>query len=106
VYLAFALVDTREWLIAVFLVYGLYYGLQDGAERAWVSLLVPAELRGTAFGYFHGVIGLTALPASLMFGLLLQSLGAPIAFLSGAALAGLAALLLLAVPRAAPAPAR
>jgi predicted MFS family arabinose efflux permease len=99
VYLAFAAVETREWLIAVFLIYGLYYGLTDAARHTWVSLLVPADLRGTAFGYFHGVIGLTALPASLLFGLLLQAFGAPVAFLSGALLAALASVLLLSVPR-------
>jgi hypothetical protein len=99
VYLAFALVETREWLIAVFLIYGLYYGLTEAAERAWVSLLVPAEVRGSAFGYFHGVVGLAALPASLGFGLLLQAFGAPVAFLSGSLLAALASVLLLSVPR-------
>ncbi len=99
VYLAFAMVETREWLIAVFLVYGLYYGLTDAAEHTWVSLLVPADLRGTAFGYFHGVVGLTALPASLMFGLLLEAFGTPVAFISGALLAGAASAMLLAVPR-------
>jgi MFS family permease len=99
VYLAFAMVNTREWLIAVFLIYGLYYGLTEAAERAWVSVLVPAELRGTAFGYFHGIVGLAVLPASVVFGLLLQYLGAPVAFLSGAALAGVASLMLAAVPR-------
>jgi MFS family permease len=101
-YLAFALVDSPAWLIAVFLLYGLYYGLTEAAQRTWVSFLVPAHLRGSAFGWFHGVEGLAALPASLGFGLLLHYFGVPAAFLSGAALAGAACLLLLTVPRATP----
>lgn len=98
-YAAFALVDSSAALVAVFLAYGLFYGLAESAERAWVSFLVPAHLRGSAFGGFHGVVGLTALPASLGFGLLMHTLGAPVAFLAGATLAGAACLLLLTVPR-------
>jgi MFS family permease len=104
VYLAFALVSSRAAMIATFLAYGLYYGLTEPVERAWVADLAPPHLRGTAFGLYHGVIGLAALPASVLFGLLWQRLGAPVAFLTGASLALAATVLLTLVPRDAPRP--
>ncbi|MBU2549403.1 MAG: MFS transporter [Proteobacteria bacterium] len=100
VYLAFALVDGRGGLITVFLLYGLYFGLTEPSEKAWVVDLVPASVRGTAFGYYHGAIGLAALPASLIFGLLWHFLGAATAFIAGAALAASAVVPLLLMGRA------
>ncbi len=94
VYLAFALVGQAAILIAVFLAYGVYFGLTEPAEKAWVAELAPAEMRGTAFGAYHGAVGLAALPASAAFGVLWHSFGAPAAFLTGAALAGIAAAML------------
>jgi MFS family permease len=98
VYLAFAWVDSAPAAVVVFLLYGLYFGLTEPVEKAWVADLVPTGLRGTAFGYYNGAVGLAALPASLLFGLLWRLFGAAAAFGTGAALAGLAALLLAVVP--------
>lgn len=95
VYLGFALAASRSGLILVFLAYGIYFGLTEPAEKAWVVDLTPEALRGTAFGYYHGVIGFGALPASLLFGLLWHAWGASTAFLTGAALAAAAAAVLL-----------
>lgn len=94
IYLTFGWLNSALWLIAVFLAYGIYFGLVEPAERAWVASLVPPHLRGTAFGWYHCAIGLAALPASVVFGLLWQQWGAAVAFSAGAALATLAALLL------------
>jgi len=97
VYLGFAVCSEATPQIALFIVYGIYFGLTEPAEKAWVSRLVPDRLRGTAFGYYNGVIGLGALPASLFFGYMWQSAGAPAAFTAGAALALLATVLLVKV---------
>ncbi|MGZ6028737.1 MAG: MFS transporter [Myxococcaceae bacterium] len=98
IYLAFGVAQSRNAVIAIFLLYGLYYGLTEPVERAWVADLVPERLRGTAFGLYHGVIGLAALPASVLFGVLWQRFGAPVAFLTGAVLAAAAAVLLFLAP--------
>jgi MFS family permease len=98
VYLAFALVTQREWAIAVFLAYGLFYGLCEPSEKALVGDLAPHSLRGTAFGYYHLVAGMGALPASLLFGFIGSHWGYPAAFGTGAAWAGLASLLLALIP--------
>jgi len=76
-------------------VYGIYYGLTEGALKAMVAdYTVPAQ-RATAFGVFHGALGLAALPASLVFGVAWAQLGPQAAFAIGAGLALLAALGLL-----------
>jgi MFS family permease len=94
-YLLFGLAGSAWQIWAIFLFYGLYYGCVEGTERALVSDLVGAELRGTAFGIFHSTIGIAALPASVLFGWVWQRSGHPLpAFLMGAALAGLAAIVL------------
>ena len=97
VYLGFAFASAtwHAWLL--FIVYGLYFGMTEGVEKALVADLVPARVRGAAFGWYNLTIGLAALPASLLFGGLWQRYGAPAAFLTGAALALVAALGLMLV---------
>jgi MFS family permease len=81
-----ALVEQPETVIALFLAYGLVYGLVEPAERAWVAQLVPADLRGTAFGYYQGIVGAASLPAGLCFGWVWGEFGFASAFLLGAGL--------------------
>jgi MFS family permease len=96
VYLAFGLAHTAWQAWALFCVYGLYFGLTEGAERALVADLVPPERRGTAFGWYNLAVGIGALPASLMFGFVWDHYGPATAFLMGATLALIAAVGLLA----------
>ena len=94
-YAAFSIVRGPAATVAVFLLYGLYAAACEGAERAMVADFVPSDRRGTAFGWFHLVTGICALPASVLFGLLWNAYGAPAAFGVSAVLALLAAALLL-----------
>jgi MFS family permease len=91
VYLGFAAASTEWHAWGLFAVYGIYFGLTEGVEKALVADLVPAARRGTAFGWYNLTIGLAAFPASLLFGAVWQAFGAPVAFIMGAALAVLAA---------------
>jgi MFS family permease len=87
VYFGFARA-TAEWHAwALFAVYGLFFGLTEGSERALVADMVSLERRGTAFGWYNLAIGLGALPASLLFGFVWDRAGAPSAFIMGASLA-------------------
>lgn len=97
VYAGFAVVGRAWQAWALFLVYGLYFGLTEGVEKALVADLTPVEARASAFGAYHTAIGITALPASLLTGWLWQAFGAGVAFGTGAALAALAAILLWAL---------
>jgi len=94
VYAGFAFVEAPAALVAIFLAYGIYFGLTEGVEKAWIADLAPAALRGTAFGYYNAVIGIGALLASLIFGLIWTRVAAEAAFLTGASLAVVATLLL------------
>jgi len=97
VYLGFAL-STSVWHICLlFACYGIYYGIVEGAAKAFVADLVPAERRGTAYGYYQGVVGLTLLPASLLAGWLWDAVNPSATFYLGAGLASLAMLGLLAL---------
>ena len=98
-YALIAFVKTPLALLVVLAVYSVHAALSEGAERALVADLVPPESRGRAFGWFHGAVGLAALPASAGFGLLWTWFGSRTAFLAGAGVALLAAgLLVVAVP--------
>jgi MFS family permease len=94
VYGAFAVTDSAPMLVIVFLVYGLYFGLTEGVEKAWVADLAPADGRGNAFGIYNAVIGVGALAASLLFGFVWTHLSPPAAFYTGAAFATAATALL------------
>jgi MFS family permease len=98
IYGGLALAESQAAIVALVLVYGLYHGLTEGAEKALVAELAPPEQRGTWFGWFHLTVGLLALPASLLFGWIWQTWSSAAAFGSGAALA-FAAVLLLALLR-------
>lgn len=87
IHVSFSQVTGATGIAVLFVVYGAYHGLSEGAERALVAGLVPAEHRGTAFGWYHLVTGLLALPAGLLFGGIWTELGAPAAFLTSATLA-------------------
>lgn len=101
VYFAFGRATTTWQAWTLFLAYGVYFGLTEGTERAMVADLVRRERRGTAFGWYNLAIGLGALPASLLFGVLWDRFGPAMAFDVGAGLAVAAAVVLLGV-RAAP----
>ncbi|HEY3489041.1 MAG TPA: MFS transporter [Candidatus Deferrimicrobiaceae bacterium] len=105
-YAAWGFAEGPAWMVALFLVYALYSAATEGAERALVADFVPQSLRGTAFGWFHLAVGISALPASVLFGALYAWRGAPTAFLTAAALALLSSVLLLALKTPRPGDAR
>jgi MFS family permease len=100
VYLLFAEATAAWHAWALFVVYGVHFGLTEGAEKALVADLAPADRRGTAFGWYNLAIGVGALPASVLFGVLWDRFGAATAFRTGAALALAAAVgLVVMLPR-------
>jgi len=97
--LGFAIASTLMPLLLLFALYGIFMAIYEPVQRAYVSDLSLAESRATALGAYHTAIGLAALPASVIAGLLWNSLGAQAAFLYGSAIALLSALLLVALIR-------
>ena len=90
VYLGFALASSLWQVWLLFAVYGIYYGVVEGVARAFVADLVPEGKRGTAYGLYHGVVGLALLLASLIAGWLWDTVNPSAPFFFGAGLAFLA----------------
>jgi MFS family permease len=88
---------TAAWHAwGLFVVYGIFYGLTEPVEKALIKDLVHQDQRGRAYGAYNFIVGITALPAGLLAGSLWRAFGAMVALSAGAALAGIASLLLLA----------
>lgn len=104
IYGLFATVQSEWSYWVLFLLYGVYYGLTEGAEKALVAELTPKEARGGAYGIYHATVGLAALPASALFGVFWSAVGPRIAFGIGATLAACAACSLALLLRRRPAP--
>ena len=79
--------------------WGLHMGFTQGLLATLVADTSPPELRGTAFGMFNLVTGGALLAASVIAGVLWDTIGAHGTFLSGAALASVALLGLFALRR-------
>lgn len=91
VYLALGSAGAEWQVWALFALYGVYFGLTEGVEKALIADLVPASRRGAAFGWFNLAIAVGALPASVLFGMVWDAHGAQAAFGMGASFAFLAA---------------
>ncbi len=100
IYFGFALAQQAWQVWLLYISYGLYFGLAFGTANAMVADLIPENMRGTAYGTYHAVIGLLAFPSSLIAGILWEGIGSwggfgPSApFLFGGSLALIAALLM------------
>jgi MFS family permease len=102
VYAGFGAASVQWHAWALFGLYGIYFGLTEGVEKALVADFAPAHLRGSAFGLYHLMVGIGALPASLLFGVVWQKLGPAAAFGTGAGLA-LTACIMMSLLRVKPA---
>jgi MFS family permease len=97
VYAGFAFAGSAWQTWTLFLIYGVYFGLSEGAEKALVADLVPPKKRGTAFGFYNLAFSITVFPASIVFGAIWTTFGAQTAFLCSAFVSICAAVLLLMV---------
>jgi MFS family permease len=93
-YLGFGFANARWQILVLFVAYALYHGLAEGAERAIIADLAESGARGRAFGLYHGLIGVAALPAGLATGWIWDRMGARWALGLNAACAAVAALVL------------
>jgi MFS family permease len=99
VYAGFAFATNKASLWILFLIYGIYFGLVEGAEKALVADLVRPEQRGTAYGLYNLAFGITVFPASLLMGMIWDWKGPATAFLISAFMGATAAALLLILVR-------
>ncbi|HKP45267.1 MAG TPA: MFS transporter [Pyrinomonadaceae bacterium] len=102
VYAGFAFVSSPGTVWVLFIVYGIYFGFAEGAEKALVADLVLPQQRGTAYGLYNLAFGITVLPASLLMGGLWNWRGPETAFIISALLGMMSAALLLVLVRTRP----
>jgi MFS family permease len=85
--IALMLTSTMYGVLFCFLMYGVFFALIDGVQRAFVVDLAPEHMKGTALGTFHTAIGLVALPGGYVAGLLWDKIGPKATFSFGLVLA-------------------
>jgi MFS family permease len=96
VYSGLGLASATWQVWALFVVYGIFYGLTEPVEKALVKDLARADQRGRAYGAYNFIVGVTVLPAGLITGWLWRTMGPALALGLSSALATAAALALLA----------
>lgn len=96
VYLGFGLLTGPLAVWPLFVLYGFYYTLTQGSQKALAADMAHPERRGMEMGAFHLLVGISALPASLLAGVLYERVSPAAPFLLSAGVAFTAALLLLA----------
>lgn len=94
VYLGFAVVTSKLTLVIVFILYGFYTAMVAGVERAFIAEIAPLDMKGTMLGLHSTLVGIALLPASVIAGVLWNSIGSFAPFAFGAMLSILAAVLL------------
>ena len=84
-------------ILLFFIIYGIFFAMIDGVQRAFVVDLAPKHLKATALGTFHTTIGLVALPGGLIAGLLWDKISPEATFIFGFVLAIISLLLFVFV---------
>ena len=84
-------------ILIFFVIYGIFYALIDGAQRAFVVDLARENLRATALGTFHTAIGIAALPGGYIAGMLWDKINPETTFLYGFILSVLSTILFIFV---------
>ena len=95
VYYFFGRFNSINVFIFLFMLYGFYSALTDGSQKAMISDIVSKDLKGTGFGIYHAVLGITLLPASLIAGLLYDKVNSNAPFYFGSVMALIATTLMI-----------
>ena len=95
VYYFFGRFNSINVFIFLFMLYGFYSALTDGSQKAMISDIVSKDLKGTGFGIYHAVHGITLLPASLIAGLLYDKVNSNAPFYFGSIMALIATILMI-----------
>jgi len=95
VYFFFGKYKNINIFLFLFILYGLYSALTDSSQKAMISDIVSKDLKGTGYGLYHAVLGITLLPASLIAGILYDNVNSDAPFYFGAVMALLATILMI-----------
>lgn len=92
IFAAVAVASSPVHMWILFPLYGVYKGMSEGTQRAYLATLAPVGRKATAFGIYHMVVGLGLLPASIIAGVLWDRWGPEAAFFYGSLLAAVSAI--------------
>lgn len=92
-YYGFAVAQNAAAIWSLFGLYGLFMGLTEGIQKAFLATIIPPDFKATAFGVYAAAVGLAMFPASLIAGWLWDHVSPAATFFFGAATASLSALL-------------
>jgi MFS family permease len=95
VYYGFAAAESTAAVWVLFGLYGIFMGLTEGVQKAFLATIIPSDFKATAFGIYNTAVGLAMLPASLIGGLLWDRVSPAATFYYGSATAAVAALLFI-----------
>ncbi len=97
IYWGFASASEQKHIWGLFLLYGVFMGLTEGIQKAFLATIIPAEFKATAYGIFNMFVGLAILPASVIGGYLWDKFGPQATFYYGMFTAFISALIFLIV---------
>lgn len=95
VYYLFGKFSNINLFLLLFILYGVYSALTDGSQKAIISDIVGSEMKGTGYGIYYAVLGITLLPASLIAGILYDKVSSNAPFYFGSAMALSATVLMI-----------
>ena len=95
VYYGFAVAGSAQAVWLLFALYGIFMGLTEGIQKAFLATIIPADFKATAFGVYATCTGVAIFPASLIGGWLWEAVSPAATFYFGAATAAASALLFL-----------
>jgi len=96
VYYGFAVTEDSRGIWGLFVLYGIFMGLTEGIQKAYLATIIPLDFKATAFGVYNTVVGLATLPASIIGGWLWDAFSSSATFYFGSAMAAVAAVLFVA----------
>lgn len=94
-YFGFAVADSAASIWILFGLYGVFMGLTEGIQKGFLATIIPPDFKATAFGVYATFVGLAALPASLIGGILWDRISPAATFYFGSATATVAAVLFM-----------
>jgi MFS family permease len=92
-YYGFAIARDTAVIWVLFGFYGLFMGLTEGIQKAFLATIIPQDFKATAFGVYNTAVGLAMFPASLIGGWLWDNISPSATFYFGSITAGLSAVL-------------
>jgi MFS family permease len=94
-YYGFAVAKATTAIWVLFAFYGLFMGLTEGIQKAFLATIIPPDFKATAFGVYNTAVGLAMLPASLIGGWLWDHVSPSATFYFGAITAVLSVMLFI-----------